>query len=179
MSTIIQSFEAKELKKRPFIIKIADQLTSFFGSFWFLGFNISIFAFWITANSGKIPGVPVFDPFPYFFLTTGVSLEAIFLTIVVLISQQRQSQVATVREELDMQVNRISEREITKALYLLSRIAEKQGIKLDEDKELDEMLKGIEVGYIERKLQEQLSDNKQNIIREVVEEVEKKFKQKN
>lgn len=176
MATVVQSFEAKELKKRPFIIKIADRLTSFFGSFWFLGFNVTLFTFWITANQGLIPNVPIFDPFPYFFLTTGVSLEAIFLTIVVLISQQRQSQVGKIREELDMHVNKIAEKEITKALSILKRIAEKQGIRLDNDKELDEMLKGIQESYIERKLEEQLTDRPKNIIKDVVDEVEKKLK---
>jgi len=178
MATIVQSFEAKEMKKRPFIIKMADRLTSFFGSVWFLTFNLVLFLFWIIANLGYINGIQIFDPFPFFFLTTGVSLEAIMLTIVVLVSQQRQSQVGKIREELDMQVNRIAEKEITKALFILKKIAEKQEIKLDNDIELEEMLKGIEVSYIERKLEEQLSDNKQNIIKEVVEEVEKKFKQK-
>ena len=77
-----------------------------------------------------------------------------------------------------MQVNRIAEREITKALYVLTRIAEKQKIDLSEDPELKDMLKGLEFGYIERKLQEQLSDNKQNIIKEVVEEVQQKLQKK-
>lgn len=175
MSTVIQSFEAKELKKRPFIIKIADRLTVFFGSFWFLGFNVSLFTFWIIANQGYIPNVPIFDPFPYFFLTTGVSLEAIFLTIVVLISQQRQNQVSTIREEIDMQINRISEKEITKALLILKKIAEKQGIKVEDD-ELDEMLKVLEVSYIERKLEEQLKDKPENIVRKVVESVSEKIR---
>jgi uncharacterized membrane protein len=178
MSKIIQSFEAKEMRKRPFIIKMADRLTSFFGSVWFLTFNLGLFLFWIIANLGYINGIKIFDPFPFFFLTTGVSLEAIMLTIVVLVSQQRQSQVGKIREELDMQVNQIAEKEITKALIILKKIAEKQGIKLDDDKELDEMIKGIEVGYIERKLEEQLTSTKQNIIRDVVEEVESKFKSK-
>lgn len=178
MSKIIQSFEAREMKKRPFIIKIADKLTTFFGSFWFLGFNIILFSFWITANLGYITGIVTFDPFPFFFLTTGVSLEAIILTIVVLVSQQRQSQVAKIREELDMQVNQIAEKEISKSLAILKMIAEKQGIKLDDDKELNEMIKGIEVSYIERKLEEQLAGKQQNIIKDVVEEVESKFKSK-
>jgi uncharacterized membrane protein len=178
MSKIIQSFEAKEMKKRPFIIKMADRLTSFFGSVWFLTFNFLLFLLWIIANLGYIKGVAIFDPFPFFFLTTGVSLEAIMLTIVVLVSQQRQSQVGKIREELDMQVNQIAEKEITKALIILKKIAEKQGIKLDDDKELNEMIKGIEVSYIERKLEEQLAGNQQNIIKDVVEEVESKFKSK-
>lgn len=178
MSKIIQSFEAKEMRKRPFIIKVADRLTSFFGSVWFLTFNLGLFLFWIIANLGYIKNIPIFDPFPFFFLTTGVSLEAIMLTIVVLVSQQRQSQVGKIREELDMQVNQIAEKEITKALIILKKIAEKQGIKLDQDTELNEMVKGIEVGYIERKLEEQLAETKQNLIKEVVEEVENKFKSK-
>lgn len=176
MSTIVQSFEAKELKKRPFIIKIADRLTAFFGSFWFLGFNIALFTFWIVANQGLIPNVPIFDPFPYFFLTTGVSLEAIILTIIVLVSQQRQNQVATIREELDMQINKIAEKEITKALYVLVKIAEKNKINLEADSELKEMLKGIEFSYIERRLQDQLSDKPKNIFKEVVASVGKTIK---
>lgn len=179
MSTVVQSFEAKEMKKRPFIIKMADQLTSFFGSIWFLTFNSLLFLLWIVINLGYIKGIAVFDPFPFFFLTTGVSLEAIMLTIVVLVSQQRQSQVGKIREELDMQVNLIAEKEITKALIILKKIAEKQGVKLDDDNELNEMVKGIEVGYIERKLEEQLTDKQQNIIKNVVQEMESKFKNKN
>lgn len=178
MASVVQSFEAKEMKKRPFIIKMADRMTSFFGSVWFLTFNLALFLFWIIANLGYINRVQIFDPFPFFFLTTGVSLEAIILTIIVLVSQQRQSQVGKIREELDMQVNKIAEKEITKSLFILKKIAEKQGIDLSDDKELDEMLKGIEVSYIERKLEEQLNGKQQNIIQEVVEEVEKKLKNK-
>jgi len=101
--------------------------------------------------------------FPFFFLTTGVSLEAIILTIIVLVSQQRQSQVGKIREELDMQVNKIAEKEISKSLSILKRIAEKQGINLSEDTELDEMIKGISVSYIERKLEEQLAGKPNNL----------------
>lgn len=172
MASVVQSFEAKELKNRPFMIKIADQLTTFFGSIWFLSFNIALFAFWIIANLGYISGIVVFDPFPFFFLTTGVSLEAIILTIIVLVSQQRQTHISKIREEIDMQVNQISEKEITKALSILKKIAEKQDIKLDDDKELDEMIKGIQVSYIERKLEEQLSNKPRNIINEVVHKVD-------
>lgn len=149
MSKVFQSFEAKELKKRPFVIKIADYLTSVFGSLTFLLFNVVLFTFWLLGN---------FDPFPYPILTMIVSLEAIFLSIIVLMSQNRQSHVSTIREEMDMQVNLISEREITKILQILTKLAEKQGIKF-EDKELTEMLKEIEVSYIERKLEEQLTSS--------------------
>lgn len=178
MATIIQSFEAKELKKRPFVIKMADKLTSFFGSVWFLCFNVALFTFWIAANMNLIPGISPFDEFPFFFLTTGVSLEAIILTITVLISQQRQNQVSTIREEIDMQINRISEKEITKALFILKKIAEKQGVKI-EDNDLDEMLKDLEVSYIERKLAQQLEEKHHSspIIKDV-ENVAEKLEQR-
>lgn len=178
MVSVVQSFEAKELEKRSLLIKAADRLTGFFGSVWFLGFNITLFLSWIILNLGYISGIAIFDPFPFFFLTTGVSLEAIILTIVVLVSQQRQSQVGKIREELDMIVNKISEKEITKSLSILKLIAEKQGIKLDDDKELTQMLKRIEYSYIEKKLEEQLADKPKNIVakvKEVVEKVEEKI----
>ncbi|MDP1710160.1 MAG: DUF1003 domain-containing protein [bacterium] len=157
MSTIIQSFEAKELKKRSWSVRLADDLTSTFGSLFFLTINIIFFIFWILANTGKIPGLSIFDPFPFPLMTTIVSLEAIILTLIVLMSQNRQSFISNLREEIDMQVNIASEREITKILQILTKIADKQGIKL-ADKELEEMLKGIEVSYLERKLEEQLEE---------------------
>jgi uncharacterized membrane protein len=156
MATIIQSFEAKELRKRPFFIKIADRLSNFFGSVWFLVFNLFFFISWILFVS--------FDPFPYPLLAMILSIEAIFLTIIVLVSQQRQSYVSTIREEIDMHINRISEKEVTKILSILKKIADKQGVNI-EDKELDEMLKEIEVSYIERKLEEQMDKNQSPVIK--------------
>lgn len=170
MSKIIQSFEAKELKKRSWSVRLADDLTETFGSLMFLGINVFLFVFWILANSGKIPGLAIFDPFPYPLMTTVVSLEAIILTLIVLMSQNRQSFISNLREEIDMQVNIASEREITKILQILVKIIEKQGIKLN-DNELEEMLKAIEVSYLERKLEEQLMDKPKPMIQKVVEKV--------
>lgn len=170
MSKIIQSFEAKELKKRSWSVRLADDLTSTFGSFSFLTINVAFFIFWILANTGNISGLSVFDQFPFPLMTTIVSLEAIILTLIVLMSQNRQSFISNLREEIDMQVNLMSEQEITKILQILVKIAEKQGIKLN-DKDLTEMLKGIEVSYIERKLEEQLADRPKPIIQQVVDKV--------
>lgn len=151
----IKSLEAEELRKRSLTIVIADWLTTSFGSIAFLLFNILIFTFWILANLGRIPGIPVFDPYPFILLTMVVSLEAIILSIIVLMSQNRQSHVSTIREELDMQVNLISEREITKILYLLTLVLKKDGIKF-EDPELSEMIKQTDISYIERQLKDQI-----------------------
>lgn len=153
---IIRSFEAKALRRRSPAAKIADLLTSYFGSVIFLILNLVIFTFWILVNMGKVPGIPIFDPYPYILLITFVSLEAIVLTTIVLMSQNRQSQIATLRDELQLQVELITEKELSKALQLLTKILAKKGVKLT-DAELEEMLQAVDTSYIERKLEEQLS----------------------
>lgn len=153
---IIQSFEARALRKRTFAIKFADKLTDFFGSFWFLVINIIIFILWIASNSGFVPLIPRFNPYPFVLLINLVSLEAIVLTAVVLISQKRHNQIDTIRDELQLQVELISEREITKLLKLLAELIDHHDIKI-KDEELEEMLETINTSYIEKKLEEQIT----------------------
>ena len=168
---IITSFEAQALKKRSLTARFADKLTSFFGSFWFLVLNLFVFLFWILANNGVIAGVPIYDPFPHVLLITFVSLEAIILTVVVLMSQNRQSQISTLRDELQLQVELITEKELSKALHLLKKILEKHDIKYT-DQELEEMLEKVDTSYIERKLEEQLNPKTKNVPQKVAEKVE-------
>ena len=158
-SHIIKSFEAKALKKRPPIQKLADLLTTSFGTVWFLLINIAFFVTWMMVNTGKISSIPVFDPYPFVLLITFVSLEAIILAIIVLISQNRESQIGNLRDELQLQVELISEKEISKVLLLLQEIIRAQKIKIS-DPELEEMLKEVNTSYIERKLNEQIHGSK-------------------
>jgi uncharacterized membrane protein len=174
---IIRSFEAKALKKRPFSIKIADALTFYFGTIWFLLLNLAIFAFWILVNNNKIPGIPVFDPYPHVLLITAVSLEAIILAVVVLISQNRERQISTLRDELQLQVELISEKEISKVLRLINKLLKKKGIVVT-DKELEEMIKEVDTSYIERKLEEQLVAKPTPVAKKVVKGVEKTLSSK-
>ena len=81
---------------------MADWLTSYFGSLGFLLVNIAFFTFWILANLGKIPGIPIFDPYHYVLLIMAVSLKAIVLATVVLVSQNRERQISTLRDELQL-----------------------------------------------------------------------------
>ncbi len=104
---------------------------------------------------GKIPGFPVVDPYPYSFMNSFVSIEAIILSVIVLMSQNRENQRDILRQEIGLQVELISEKEITKILQLLKEIMAEQK-KGRPDPELDEMTKEIDEGYIERKLEEQL-----------------------
>ena len=167
---IVESFEAKALKKRTLAVRIADDLTSFFGSILFLVVNTIVFSAWILVNTGKVPGMAIFDPFPFSMLTTLVSLEAIILTVIVLMSQTRQSLISSLREEVDIQVNLIAEKEIKKVLKLLSELLKAKGIKV-EDSELEDMLKEIDASYIERKLVEQLTAKPQNLVEKVAQPI--------
>ncbi len=172
---IIRSYEAKILRRRSFAEKIADWFTSLFGSVAFLIVNIIFFVFWIIINQGLVPGIPVFDPFPYVLLITLVSLEAIVLTVIVLMSQNRQSQRATLRDELQLQVELITEKELSKALQLLTKILAKKGVKLT-DSELEEMLEAVDTSYIEKKLEEQISGKGDSPAEVISEEVGKTLK---
>jgi uncharacterized membrane protein len=162
----IRSLEAEALKKRPFLTRLADDLTALCGSPAFLVLNTVVFVVWIIVNSGMIEGVTPFDPYPFGFLTMGVSLEAIFLSIFVLISQNRSSLTSTVRDEVHLQVNLIAEQEITKILHILAEMREQMGIST-EDKELDKMLQKVNELKIEEQIQLQISAANKNIIREL------------
>lgn len=167
---IIRSFEAEALKKRPLVVKVADFLTSYFGTFSFLVINVVAYAVWILGNTGRIPGFPIIDPYPYSFMNSFVSVEAIILSVIVLMSQNRENQRDVLRNELGLQVELISEKEITKILQLLKEILINQK-KAKSDPELEEMTKEIDAGYIERRLEKELAETGENPIARIEEKI--------
>ena len=153
---IIHSFEAKANKNRTLPERIADIMTSKFGSMSFLIFNAVWFLSWILINTGAISNIKAFDPFPFGLLTMIVSLEAIFLAIIVLISQNRGAKIDDLREEISLQITTIAEEEITKMMELQVMILKKNGIDISDDKELQQMLEPIEKDKIEKELEKEL-----------------------
>jgi uncharacterized membrane protein len=156
----------KSLKKRAdenrgFGDRLADKLTALFGSMPFLTLNVVWFLLWMVINFGLIPFIPVFDPFPFGLLTMIVSLEAIVLAIVVLISQNREAQIADLREELTVLYNEVSEREVTKVLQLLTLSLRHQGVDLSGDEELPSMLEEIDTEKIIRNLAEEVMSDEE------------------
>ena len=101
-------------------------------------------------------GLTAFDPFPFGLLTMIVSLEAIFLSIFVLMAQKRESAIAELREELTLQVNLRIEEEVTKTLQLVAGLYTRLGHRVGEDPELRAMLRPLDVEGIERDLLEQI-----------------------
>jgi uncharacterized membrane protein len=106
---------------------IADVITSFSGRMIFAYVHLAWFGIWILLNTGRF-GVGVFDPFPYGLLTMIVSLEAIFLSTFVLISQNRLGEETERRADLDLHIGLLTEHELTRVLQMLDAIQDKLGI---------------------------------------------------
>ena len=150
-----RAIKAQHGANRSLIDRIANQLTYVASSTPFLVTHILWFGAWIAWNSGVF-GLRAFDPFPFGLLTLVVSLEAIFLSILVLMAQGRESAIAELREEVTLQVNLRTEAEVTKVLQLLAGLYTRQGYRLGEDDELRQMLQPLDPTDIERELIEQI-----------------------
>jgi uncharacterized membrane protein len=126
----IAELEQGGLEQRSITQRIADAVARVSGSTASIVFHVVFFGGWIVLNVGVIPGVRDFDPFPFSFLTMIVSLEAIFLSLFILISQNRMSRQAERREHLDLQINLLAEQESTATLRLLRRLCEHAGLDM-------------------------------------------------
>jgi uncharacterized membrane protein len=121
--------------------RVAQRITAFTGSMTFVYLHLAIFGAWIVVNLGWIPGAPRFDP-SFVVLAMTASVEAIFLSTFVLISQNRMQAAADKRADLDLQINLLAEHEITRLIQIASAIAEKLDVPLVGD-ELEEIKRDI------------------------------------
>ncbi len=149
---VIRTFRSRYNNNRKWYDLFADAMTEKFGTVFFLTLNLVWYIVWILWNSELIPWLPKFDPYPHNFLTMIVSLEAIFLTIIVLISQNRQSRIADMREEIDFNINIRAEKEITKILKMLEKVQNQLGMEAQEDHELEEMEMETDLEEIEEQI---------------------------
>jgi uncharacterized membrane protein len=118
--------------------RAADSITAFSGRMLFVYLNVAFFAAWFLLNAGVLRVRP-FDPYPYGLLTMIVSLEAIFLSTFVLISQNRMTDQAEHRADLDLHIDLLTEYELTRVLQMLDAIHHKLGIEESQDAELVEL----------------------------------------
>ncbi len=129
---LIARLENAALHDRPAAAVISDKIARFAGSGTFIVLHLVWFGLWIIVNLGHVLGLRPFDPYPFTFLTMVVSLEAIFLSIFVLIAQNHMSHLADRRAHLDLQINLLAEQENTIMLRMLRRLCEKEGIAVDK-----------------------------------------------
>ena len=147
----IGALKAKHASERTVVQAIADSLNDAASSAPFLVFHALWFVIWMMWNVGLF-GLRPFDPFPFGLLTMIVSLEAIFLSIFVLLAQKRESAIAELREELALQVNLRIEEEVTKSLQLVAGLYTRLGHRVAEDPELHDMIQPLDVDSLEREL---------------------------
>lgn len=117
--------------QRTLVQKAADWIAEFSGSIPFLVLHIVFFAFWLTVNWIQVPGIPQFDPYPFGFLTLSVSLEAIFLSVFVLLSQNRQAAKERIHADIEYDVNLKAELEIAHLHEKLDRLTGDVLLRLD------------------------------------------------
>jgi len=131
----VAKLEQTARAQRTPVDRMAELIAIFCGSMSFVWVHVVWFGGWILLNS--IPGVRHVDPFPFTFLTLIVSLEAIFLSTFILISQNLETRMSERRSHLDLQLNMLSEQENTKMIAILLAIAEKVGADLSHDPSLE------------------------------------------
>ena len=128
-------------QKRSTQERIADAITRFTGSMPFVYLHLVVFGLWIIAN---LPGMPFpkFDP-TYVVLAMFASVEAIFLSTFVLITQNRMAAIANARADLDLQISLLAEHEITRLIHLVSAMAERMDIDQARHPELSELKQDV------------------------------------
>ena len=129
--------EARDLGER-----FADVVTRSAGSMFFVYLHAIIYGGWIAVNLGLIPGMPAFDR-SFVMLATEASVEAIFLSTFVLISQNKMAVAADKRANLDLQVNLLAEHEVTKVATMLAALMEHMGLPAYHDQEVGEISRDV------------------------------------
>ena len=133
--------------------RIADVITRFTGSMLFVYLHLVMFGLWIVVNLGWLPIVPKFDE-TFVVLAMVASVEAIFLSTFVLISQNRMAALADKRADLDLQVSLLAEHEVTRLITLVTEIAAKMGVDASRDPELTELGKDVAPEKVLQKMEQ-------------------------
>jgi uncharacterized membrane protein len=110
--------------------RLADAITRFAGTMLFAYLHALFFGGWVILNSGAVPGLRPFDPFPFVMLAMIASVEAIFLSTFVLVSQNRSARLSERRAELDLQINLLAEHELTEVVKMVEAIAKKLDVPI-------------------------------------------------
>lgn len=139
IETLLQR-QSREQESRTTQQRIADAITGAAGSLPFVYVHLAIVVFWVVVNIGWTPLKP-FDP-TFVLLATAASVEAIFLSTFVLVTQNRMQREADRRADLDLQISLLTEHELTRVIQLVNAIAEKVGAQVPIP-ELDELQRDV------------------------------------
>jgi uncharacterized membrane protein len=132
--------------------RIADGVTRFTGSIYFVAMHVLVLVVWILINLGWLPRIGPFDP-SFTILASVASVEALFLATFVLITQKRMAVLDAKRAELDLQISLLSEHEITRLLTLVTAMAERMELDLAQDPELAELSQDVAPEEVMQKME--------------------------
>lgn len=134
--------------------RIPDLIADFSGSMSFVGLHAIWFVLWFLINTRVLPILPAFDPYPFILLAMIVSVEGVLLSTFVLMKQNRMQQRSDSRDHLNLQIDLLSEKEVTKSLQLLRAICRRLEISEAElDPELQEMATTTSVDLLAKRIQ--------------------------
>ena len=155
----IAKTEHEALDRRTTTERVSDVITKLVGNVGFLLVQLILISVWSLVNLRVIPGLKVFDPFPFGVLALVVSSESVFLTIFVLISQSRMARQSERRAHLDLQVGMLSEQELTTILQMLQTLCQRMGVNVDSSKqEVQSFSKTTDVHKLASELQDKLPE---------------------
>ena len=151
--------EGQFLEERTRIEKASDAIGSFVGTMWFVLVHVTWFSAWFAINTGLVRGIRPFDPYPFIFLSMAVSVEGVLLTTFVLMKQNRMAKRADLRDQLNLQIDLLAEKEVTKILQLLRSVAGQMGLEeAAEEPEVKELSQNTAVESLARELRDKLPD---------------------
>ncbi|HYO80429.1 MAG TPA: DUF1003 domain-containing protein [Bryobacteraceae bacterium] len=159
IETVVK-MEQDFLQQRSAAARIVDVSVDAVGTMPSFLLHLGAFAGWILVNSGIIPVVRPWDPFPFILLTMFVSMEGVILALFVLMKQNRMSRRADERDHLHLQINLLAEKEITAVLQLQQRLMLHLGMsELAHDPEVQQLAEETAVENLANALKEKLPDD--------------------
>jgi uncharacterized membrane protein len=154
-STVRQEEEA--LERRSSSERLADAIGAFAGSLLFVVLHLVLVVAWLLVNSGKIPSLRPFDPYPFSLLGVIVAVEAVILSSFILMRQNRMMRRGERRDHLNLQVDLLAEKEITKLLQMVRAICGQMGLEnIMADKEIRDLSQSTSIESLSQTLEERL-----------------------
>ena len=142
----IAQVERQLLDQRSRTDRLGEGVARFFGSLSFIAAHVLFIAGWVLLNTGMIPGVSPFDPYPFAFLSLVVGIEFILLTTFVLMNQKHQMRRSEQWANLHLQLSMLTEQEVTKSLQMLHLICRHMRLnEPEQDQEVNELCQATSV----------------------------------
>jgi uncharacterized membrane protein len=149
--------EEQALEQRSAAERFADAVGIFAGSPFFIVLHLALLIAWVLINSGKIPWIRPFDPYPFSLFAMIVAVEAVFLSSFILMRQNRMMRRGEQRNHLNLQVDLLAEKEITKLIQMTRAICGKMGLEnIMADKEIREFSQNTSIESLSQTLEERL-----------------------